>query len=422
MQARASDKAEVSFDAITPGSKIALLPAFFCVSRSMGPSAFSSAHFESLEATRVLAPTASNITRLSQAFGEEIAHWSFLQWELRKKARAKFEKADEMLFDRAGLEMASHEKLAELQVSRFPEGVRIADLTCGIGSHLIAAAKNGPAIGYEIDPHRAAIAKHNLAVHGLDADVRVEDCLQAKWDFDHAVADPLRRVQGVLKSDPDAFSPNPNELIKRMWNVSLASVKLSPMLTDAYLESLGGERWFLSFERECREVHVLVGIEHRFSDGSESRGAWAAMPGTVTPLSSIADLPGAHSEPQRYFYEADPAAIRAHALGDLCSHLDAALLGDSNGYLTSAQNKLKPGVDDWVRRYEVLAYGHADQKRIRGDLKRLDARIDAVKVRGAREDPMDWQKRLRYDGSRRLVLALYPVGESLRYALLEPLR
>lgn len=326
-----------------------------------------------------------------------------------------------MLFDREGLEMASHEKLAELHVHRFPKGVLIADLTCGIGAHLIAIAKNGKAIGFEIDPTRAEMARHNLAVHGLEAEIRIADSMQQTWDFEYALADPSRREAGRRKSDPGQFSPEPSELTSRMWDLTLASIKLSPMLTDDYLKSLGGERWFLSFERECREVQILVGKEHRFSDGSQSGGAWAAMPGPVPPLSESTDLPDAVDEPTVYFFEADPAAIRAHCLGDLCCHLSGAPVGDSNGYLTAPTFDPSSPAAPWVRAYEVLSLGHADEKRIRADLRRLDARIEAVKVRGIKEDPIAWKKRLKSEGSRTLVLALYPVAKSLRYALLEPI-
>src|SRR5687768_13151319 len=183
----------------------------------MGPSAFGIEHFEALGAAKGLPPTASNITRLSKSYGGEIARWAFLQWELRKKARAKFERGDEMLFDREGLEMASHEKLAKLQVNRFPKDVLIADLTCGIGAHLIAIAKNGNAVGFEIDPIRAEMARHNLAVHGLEAEIRIADCMAQSWDFNYALADPSRRVSGSRKSDPGDFSPEPTKLIVRMW-------------------------------------------------------------------------------------------------------------------------------------------------------------------------------------------------------------
>jgi len=52
----------------------------------------------------------------------EAAAWAFTQWRLRARARAKFAKAEAMLFDQDGLEMASAEPMAQLHASHFPTG------------------------------------------------------------------------------------------------------------------------------------------------------------------------------------------------------------------------------------------------------------------------------------------------------------
>jgi hypothetical protein len=387
----------------------------------MGLSPFTAQHFEALEATKGMVSTASNLVRVGREFGEELARWAFEQWRLRERAKAKFARAEEMLFDRDGLEMASSEPLAELHVQRYPQGIRMADLTVGIGADLIAIARNGPAIGYEIDPTRAAMAQHNLAVHGLEAEIRIQNCKEGDWDFDYAFADPSRRVQGKRTPDPTEFSPRPDELIKKMWDLTLGGIKLSPMLPDAFLESLGGERWFLSHRRECREVMILIGKEHQFSDGSRSRGSWAAKTGFGPPLVGGSDSPDTVESPFEFLFEADPAPIRAHALGDLCSQLAAVPVGESNGYLTAHFFNAESLAASWVRAYRVTTSGHADEKRLRKALRELESGIAAVKTRGVREDPAVWMKKLENDFPKKLTLALYPIGKSVRYSLLQAL-
>src|SRR5688500_1564819 len=101
------------------------------------------------------AATAPNIERVSREVGAEAARWAFLQWELRARARAKFARADEMLFTREALEQATHERVAEYHASRFPHDELVVDMTAGIAADLIALAKRGPAIGYELDSERA---------------------------------------------------------------------------------------------------------------------------------------------------------------------------------------------------------------------------------------------------------------------------
>src|SRR5258708_37303158 len=54
------------------------------------------------------------------------------QQALRTAARAKFSRAEEMLFTRAGLEQASSEIMAAHSAGRYPAGALVGDLCCGI--------------------------------------------------------------------------------------------------------------------------------------------------------------------------------------------------------------------------------------------------------------------------------------------------
>ena len=68
------------------------------------------------------------------------------QARLRERARAKFgERADRMLFTRAGLEQATRLGIAAHHAARLHEaGVRrVADLGCGIGGDAIGFAERG---------------------------------------------------------------------------------------------------------------------------------------------------------------------------------------------------------------------------------------------------------------------------------------
>lgn len=375
--------------------------------------------FDALRLAKGLTPTASNIQKVAASTNGEAASWAFTQWELRGRAKAKFRRAKEMLFDRDGLEMASHEALAAYHASLFPFGVRVADLTAGIGSDLIALADGREALGFEVDAQRIAYARHNLAVYGREANLEQLDCLSARWDFDYAFADPSRRTRAGRTAEPDDFLPPLVDVAKRMAQLDAGAIKLSPMLTDTVLADLSGSIEFLSFGRECREAVALLGDTYRFQAVEkgprfkaihiESGEALPGGPVTVGPV----EVPGAR------LFEMDPAAIRAHAAGVLSRLAGVEPLGDSNGYLTSDSDF--PGRwAVWVRSYRVLAFGRADEKAIKAALRSLDARVEAVKVRGVKEDPIAWKKRIGRAGAVPVVLVLYPVGKSLRYAFVEP--
>lgn len=362
-----------------------------------------------------------SIERVAARTSEEAARWAFAQWELRERARTKFERAAQMLFDRDGLEMASHEVLARYHASRFPMVARVADLTTGIGADLIALAARNQALGFEIRPDRAEMARHNLAANGVCAEVRLEDCLRADWDFPYAFADPARRTRGRRTLDPACFEPPLAELVWRMRSLEMGCIKLSPMLADSVLKSLGCRLEFVSLGWECREALVFVGAAFPQPKEPDEVSVWAVRAETGEALRGGSRPSGRTDIPASYLLEADPAAIRAGALGALCEKTGSVQLGDSNGYLTT--ERLTPGTlaDPWLRSYTVLAHGNADEKRIRADLVVLDARVSAVKVRGLKLDPRQWERRVHGTGAKPIALILYPVGRSLRYVLAEAL-
>lgn len=362
---------------------------------------------EALNRSQGLAATPASLEKLGRATTQEAARWAFTQWALRARARAKFRLADQMLFSREALEQATSEPLAAYHASRFPRGARVADLTAGIGADLIALAARGPAVGFELDEERAAYARHNLAVYGVEAEVRVEDSLAAPWDFSFAYADPARRVEGSRTLDPESFQPNPRALAARMAPLGLGVMKLSTMLPDAFLRSFGASIEFLSLGRECRETLLLF-------DGSSA--VQAVRVETGARLNAGAP-PQAVGEPLEYFYEADPAAIRADALGSLASDLDLVAIGDSNGYLTSDRKWL---LSSWIAPYRVLASLKADVGATRRVLEELGSATPIVKSRAVC-DVQALQRRWKLTGRRGLIVAVYAVGKSLRHLILEPI-
>lgn len=199
--------------------------------------------------------TPKSLERVSRQCGPEAARWAFEQWALRKRARGKFPVGSEdMLFDRDALEQATHQAVAEYRASRFPPEVLVADLTCSIGSDLIAIASRGEAVGIDSDRGRLELAAHNLGVHGLRAQLVLSDCLEMDWAFDFAFADPARRINGKRTLNLNDFQPNPSALADRLSRLNLAAMKLTPMLPDSQLLDLSDSLEFWSYGGEAREA------------------------------------------------------------------------------------------------------------------------------------------------------------------------
>jgi hypothetical protein len=365
-------------------------------------------HFDALEFCAGLDPTASNIAKASQRFGPEVASWAFTQQRLKKLGKRKFAKAKEMLFTRAGLEQATHEQISKLRATRFPKDVPMADFCCGIGGDLIALSLRGETVGFEIDPQTAAYAEHNVHVHGSNCKVIIEDGLSNAGLYEYAFADPSRRSKSKRLVDPNDFSPNPFALGEYMQTMKLGAIKLSPMLEDGQLDKLSKEIQFISFEGECREAVAWIGEESTAASyATHIESGEHLMQGAVSSKSNA---------PDEYFYEADSAAIRAHCLGTLCDRYGLTALGDSNGYLTGGHQIVSP----WLRGYRIVETGNFDRKRLRSLLKSKGGGRPFVKTR-SKSVPQTVEKELTTPGEMQQTIAIYPVGKSLKFVLLDVL-
>src|SRR5580658_2881535 len=81
---------------------------------------------------------------LREEYPAELVAAALTQQALRVAGRAKFSRADEMLFTRSGLEQASSEVTSQHAAWRFAGARVVADLCCGIGGNLTALAAQQP--------------------------------------------------------------------------------------------------------------------------------------------------------------------------------------------------------------------------------------------------------------------------------------
>lgn len=363
---------------------------------------------DALRAAADLPLTPNSIERLARTVPLETARWAIQQTELRRRAAPKFPRAAEMLFDRDGLEMATHPLVAELHHALLPADFPRLDLTCGIGADLIALSQTPGSIGYELDPLRAAYARHNLAVHGRTAEIRLADSRSAPSSGYAAFLDPMRRSDGKRMPRPADSLPNPYEISPRHIHLL---IKLSPMTPDPDLEQFKAQILFVSHDHGCPEALVL----RRDSEDPTPPIAIRAEDHLTLqsdPTVTLKTTP----EPGSVLLEADPAAIRAHALSALCHSHNLLALGHSNGYLTGDADPESP----WLTTYRVVWSGSYRPENIKKQLASLHATLLAVKTRGVKLNPETVRKALNPNPApdqQPLLLILYPDGPRIAAAL-----
>jgi RNA cap guanine-N2 methyltransferase len=135
-------------------------------------------------------------TSLRREYPVSLVAAATAQHELRLAARAKFVRAMEMLFTRAGYEQSSSETIGRYRAGRFGDARRMADLCCGIGGDLLALASGRDVLAIDLDETHARLALHNAGVYGEAENVRaivadVRDLTLA--GLDGVFIDPARR-------------------------------------------------------------------------------------------------------------------------------------------------------------------------------------------------------------------------------------
>ncbi|MDQ1702094.1 MAG: hypothetical protein QOF57_1346, partial [Frankiaceae bacterium] len=110
-------------------------------------------------------------TRLRASYEPSLVAAAFAQAELRRRGRAKFSRADRMLFTRDGLEQASTEVVARHRAQRLAGLGRLADLCCGIGGDLVALAAGREVVAVDRDVTHLRLAEHNTQVYDVGAGV-----------------------------------------------------------------------------------------------------------------------------------------------------------------------------------------------------------------------------------------------------------
>ena len=334
---------------------------------------------------------------------------------LRVAARAKFERADEMFFDRQGLEMATRQPVAEYRASRLQAFGTIVDLCCGIGGDTLAFARQARVCAVDLDRARLEMARLNCAVAGLDAHFVRADAEAFEPAGDALFLDPARRrdlgAGGGRIRAPTAYSPPLSivDILRR--RVGAVAVKVAPGVPEAELPA-DAEVEFISSQGQCREGVVYYGPL------ATARRRATLLPGPH----SLVDSGGAAIEvgpPGAYLYDPDPAVVRSHLIDPLARLLGAWKLDPQVADLSGSH----PVESVFARCYRVLHQIPFNLKRLRSFLVREGLRPTAIKKRRFPIQPPDFQRLLRLQGEGKPVtLIATRIDDRPFVAVCEPLQ
>jgi SAM-dependent methyltransferase len=330
--------------------------------------------------------------RLAQSlrgdYPPELIAAALTQQALRVAARAKFSRADEMLFTRDGLEQASSEGTARHAAARFANASPVADLCCGIGGNLIALAQadGRRVLGIDRDPASLAFARHNARVYGAASDLATV-CADVREiplaGIDAVFIDPARRASG-RRLRAGHSEPPLGWCLDLAGQAQAVGIKAAPGLPRDLIPE-GWEAEFVAVGRDLKEA--LLWSPALATAGS--RATVLPSGDTLTPAPGhTADIPVA--APGAFLFDPSPAVTRAGLVEDLARQLNAWKIDPEIAFLSADREHHSPFARTlrvlesapwherhFARRLRELGIGAADIRRrgLAGDVPQIHRRL-----------------------------------------------
>jgi hypothetical protein len=323
------------------------------------------------------------------------------QHDLRRRAQAKFTRAQRMYFTRDGLEQATSEVIARHRAKRFDGAIRVADLCCGIGGDLLALADRREVLAVDRDPLHLRMATLNANAYGVagavtavTADVREVDLT----GIDAVFIDPARRAQGHRMRAGDCEPP-------LSWSTSVVErieavgIKAAPGIAREEIPA-GWEVEFIADRRDLKEAALW----------SPALAAGTSR-ATILPEGHVLlPLPGdevEHRDPGAFLLDPNPAVTRAGLVEDLARTLGVWKIDPRIAFLSSDEELRTP----FARTLRVLDSGPWNQKELTARLRALDVGSVDIRRRGLAGNVEEAHRQLKLRGTRRATLVMTRVRD-----------
>jgi len=355
-------------------------------------------------------------TTLRKQYPDDLVRAAVALVELRRRAAAKFTRADRMWLERQGLEQATSEPVARHKAQRFRG--HVWDLCCGIGGDTIALAEHCEEV-VAIDRAPAATLRTvlNAQVYGVGDRVRpVCASVEAVWqDVAGQLVhiDPDRRPgSGGRAMKIEDYVPSLDVLRTLQQTARGGAIKLGPA------SNFGGkfpdvEIELVSLHGECKEATVWFG---ELAGAGPFRAT--ALPSGETLAGHPLEVAAEVRPLERYLFDPDPAIVRAGLLDLLAVQLGLSRLDAAEEYLTGPQTVASP----FVQAFAVEAELPNNERQIREALRKSSFGELEIKCRHVPINADALRRRLPLPGNEPGVLLFARIGEKTRAVLARRVR
>ncbi|HUY49210.1 MAG TPA: class I SAM-dependent methyltransferase [Streptosporangiaceae bacterium] len=340
-------------------------------------------------------------SRLRARYPADLVAAALAQQELRVAARAKFSRAMDMFFTRAGLEQASSEVVARHRRERYAGVSALADLCCGIGGDLIALADGHQVRAVDADALHLRMALANAAAYQVSQNVRTEqdDVRNVSLaGLDAVFIDPARRTDR-RRLRPGDSEPPLDWCLSLAGRVGRVGIKAAPGLSREAVPP-GWELEFIAVGRDLKEAV-----------------AWS--PALARSATKATILPGGHSltpqpgppvrvaPPGEFLLDPNPAVTRAGLVAELARAVRAWQIDPRIAFLCADTAVRTP----FARTLRVIDSAPWNHKQLPARLRGLDIGAVDIRRRGLAGDVDQLRRHLKLSGSRRATLVMTRVQD-----------
>jgi len=355
-------------------------------------------------------PDLTVATRLRRQYPADLVATAMAQHELRLAARAKFSRAGQMLFTRAGYEQSSSEMIAWHRAARLKQAARVADLCCGIGGDLAGLAAScppRPLLAVDLNPVHAHLAIHNAFVYAPGSTARA--CVANVRDvslggLDAVFIDPARRDGGGRFRSGNSEPPL-DWCFALAGSVPAVCVKAAPGL-DTGIVPAGWEVEFIADGRDLKEAALWSpALAAAAAEGPGLRRA-TILPGGHT-LAGEPGQPVPVREPGEYLLDPSPAVTRAGLVEDLARRVEGWKIDPQIAFIAVSHEVTTP----FARTLRVVDSAPWNEKRFAARLRELGVGAADLRRRGLAGDVDQIRRRLKLHGPHRATIALTRVND-----------
>ncbi|MFK7820913.1 MAG: class I SAM-dependent methyltransferase [Planctomycetaceae bacterium] len=325
---------------------------------------------------------------LRAEFDDYLVRAALLITDLRKRGAVKFSRADQMWFDRVGLEQSTSEQVANYKAPRFHGDV--IDICSGIGGDSIAMARHANVTSIDRVEARGLCLQWNAKAYGVDLNVETREASPDTAAGKLVHIDPDRRAGARGRSlRIDDLEPGPDFLNSLMQKARGGAIKLSPASNfRGHFDDCEVE--LISFGGECKEATVW------FGDLKSEHSARATVVETGETISGDLSYDMAEvSAPLRYVFDPDPALVRSGLLDQFALQHGLFRLDAEEEYLTADE---LPDSQFARGRFEVLANLSNDAKSLRKYVRENNVGRIEIKSRRVAVDVEKLRRSLKLKG------------------------